>query len=505
MTTQTHPGHRWRRYLPVLLALAIYTAFQLVLIRSVHIAQYDESIYLDVARNIRRTGLPIRSFGADGFLLLDQTPLYPYMLGGLSLFFGDKVLLLRLVTVLAGTGTILLAYSIGLRLRGPISGLVAALLLAVNPFFIVLSFFVRMEVFLCFFLLLATYLLVRWEQTDRQGFLVGAGLVIVTAVLFKVVAVFYCAAAVIYVFFRARNWHTRIIHTLWLGVPTAIGLMLWLSMALLEPERLQLRLARWSGVLGGNSPLVDPRLGIAALPWLKSIGGNVISWSMAALFIVMLIIFLSGRQKRMPIVWMLLLYLALVVGASLVMQLKEQRHVIGLIPITAVAIGLMADWESGWTWLKERPLWQGTAVAATILLLWYISPLNFPAAYENPADWWKPSMADRLYHNDAHLTPLVEIGIYLGQQSEPGEVLVIARQGPVVGYYADRPYLFLYTETFEKNMDVLEDTNFVVLDRQEFWQQTPAETEQLLQYISENFEVDYSATNDIIVYRRIIK
>ncbi len=78
----------------------------------------------------------LRSNGAEGFLLLDQTPLYPYTLGILSFFFGDNVLLLRLVTVLAGLGTIILAYNIGFRLRGPISGLVAALLLAINPFFI---------------------------------------------------------------------------------------------------------------------------------------------------------------------------------------------------------------------------------------------------------------------------------------------------------------------------------------------------------------------------------
>ncbi len=493
---------RWRSYAPLLLALGIYLAFQLVLMRSVHIAQYDESIYLDVARNIRRTGLPLRSFGAEGFLLLDQTPLYPYLLGGLSAVFGDNVLWLRLVTTLVGAGTIVLAYVLGLRLRGPVAGLTAALLLAVNPFFLLYAFFVRMEVFMCFFLLLAVWLLWRWEETERRAFLAWAGVVVATAVLFKVVAVFFCAAAVVYGFWRAAGMRQRIVAALWLGAPTAVGIVLWLSMSLLEPERLALRIDRWTGAVGGNSPIVDPRLGVAAWPWLQTVGANVVSWGMAALFAAMLVYFLAVRRGKRPLVWLLLLYLALTLGTSLVMQLKEPRHVIGLIPVTAVAIGLMGDWDDWWARLSQR--WWGQALAAgtAVIFLWFVSPLQFPAGQQTAADWWNPMLADRIFYSDARLTPMAEIGTYLAQASAPGEVITVVRQGPVVGYYADRPYLFLYTEPFDRNMSILQDSEFVVADSQEFWQQSPEETAQLWQYIAEHFVVDYVAGDGTAVYHR---
>ncbi|PIE81842.1 MAG: hypothetical protein CSA11_02940 [Chloroflexi bacterium] len=493
----------WQRYIPLLIPFAIYLAFLFVLIRAVNIAQYDESIYLDVARNIRRTGLPIRSVGEKGFLLLDQTPLYPYMLAGLGLIFGENLLIFRLVTAFSGIGTIGAAYKIALQIRGPISGLAAALLLAVNPFFILLSYFIRMELFLCFFLLWATYFLIKWDQTKRKRFLLSSGLAIAAATLFKVVAVLFCGAAVIYVFLQKNRWRTRLSLSFWLGIPTALGVVLWISMMFLDLDRLQVRLARWTGALGGESKIVDPRLGIATGPWLQAIGENLLGWGLVLIFVVALLVFLSGRQGRPPIVWVLLLYQLLVITTSLIMKLKEQRHVIGLIPVTAVAIGLMINWDNVWLWLKKHRVWLGVVIIFTIIFLWASSPLNFPQRYENSAEWWHPVIAGRLYHNDANLSPLVEAGSYLKQHSEPGEVIIVTRQGPVVGYYADRPYIFLYTRTFAENMNLLENANFLVMDSQEFWQQSAEETAQILQYIDQNFEVAYPVNPNVIVYRRL--
>ena len=64
-------------------------------------------------------------------------------------------MLLRSATLLFGLLTILLVFRIGLEVRGLGSALVGSMLLAVNPFFVMFSWFVRMEVPLCFFLVLA--------------------------------------------------------------------------------------------------------------------------------------------------------------------------------------------------------------------------------------------------------------------------------------------------------------------------------------------------------------
>lgn len=175
----------------ILAPLVLFLAWQLVPITTVNIAQYDEAIYLDVARSIQRTGLPIRTIDPEGRLLLDQTPLYPYALSLMTAVFGDDLRLSRLVTVAFALGTIALVFKIAERRRGPLAGLVAASLLAANPFFNLYSYFIRMEVFMCFFLVLATFFLDRYEESLRDRTLVAGSLAITTAVMLKVIAVTY--------------------------------------------------------------------------------------------------------------------------------------------------------------------------------------------------------------------------------------------------------------------------------------------------------------------------
>ena len=79
------------------------------------------------------------------------------------------------------------------------------------------------------------------------------------------------------------------------------------------------------------------------------------------------------------------------------------------------------------------------------------------------------------------------------------------RQGPIVGYYAARPYLFLFPRPFEENMDILSRSDYVVVDAVEFWQQSPEQTEIVMQYISDNFIVDQilqDGSAQVTIYRR---
>ncbi|MBI1879849.1 MAG: hypothetical protein HYR94_16785, partial [Chloroflexi bacterium] len=48
-----------------------------------HIAEYDETLHLDVARNIYRFGLPIRSLGS-GEAYLYHPPLFLYLIAPLT-------------------------------------------------------------------------------------------------------------------------------------------------------------------------------------------------------------------------------------------------------------------------------------------------------------------------------------------------------------------------------------------------------------------------------------
>jgi hypothetical protein len=67
-----------------LFAISLVVIFTLIaqipLIWKVHIAEYDEAIFLDVAGNIRQGGLPLRSIGERGAFYFEHTPLYAYFL-----------------------------------------------------------------------------------------------------------------------------------------------------------------------------------------------------------------------------------------------------------------------------------------------------------------------------------------------------------------------------------------------------------------------------------------
>ncbi len=61
------------------LTLIIFLFFQVVLIYYARITDYDEAVFLDVARNIQRSQLPLRSIGREGVLYFIHTPLYLYV------------------------------------------------------------------------------------------------------------------------------------------------------------------------------------------------------------------------------------------------------------------------------------------------------------------------------------------------------------------------------------------------------------------------------------------
>lgn len=503
-----HTRDNMRNKLPLLIPLAIFLLLQAVPIFSVSVAQYDEAIYLDVARSIQRTGLPIRTIDEEGRLLLDQTPLYPYMVSVLTFVLGDNLWLLRMVTVAFGLGTIALVYLIGERTHGPAAGLVGATLLAVNPFFNLYSFYIRMEIFMCFFLVLATYFLANYENTKERKAIIGAGLAILIAVMFKVVAVTYWGAAIIWVAWTARGSRNLVRDALWVIIPTLLGLGAWLGATLTVPGRFEAMLARWQGALGLNpSTIVDPRLGTSDTAWLKLIGNYILHWELVLLAALTLAVYLFTWRRRPRFLVLLILYVLLTVLASLVVSLKEPRHLIGIVPITCLFVGLAIDWRSVWAWVSARPLRLAAATVITAVLLWGLSPLTFPPAGERQtwSAWWETTVRGRYFYNDLDLEPVAAAGQYLSLHSGPDDLIVVVRQGPVAGYYADRHYSLLYTGTFADNMNTLSRHDFLVMDRQEFWNQSPEETALLLEYINENFSPEQAFTGEtgtVTVYRR---
>ncbi len=303
---------------------------------------FDEHIFLDVGRHILDTGLPMRAYGfRTPSLFFDHTPLYVYLVAALTAIGGPTELIIRSTTLVFGLLTVLLVYRIGLEQRGMGSALVGSMLVALNPFFATYSWFIRMEVPLCFFLVLGLYLLIH------ERFLL-AGLAIAVAVMLKEIALAFWLVAVGYVFFRRGiRAASRV------GVPTVVALVAWLAYAAWIGEgQLRYTINRWFGSTVG-ADIADKRLHIGLYTWAQTVVGQVIG---------PVLIFAGGaaaglaavwRRPIPPIVIVPIAYIVIAIIASFLIRLKEPRFLIAVIPMAALAIALLVDWDDVWAALRR--------------------------------------------------------------------------------------------------------------------------------------------------------
>lgn len=492
-------AHTW--LVPLCIALVIQT----IPMASVSVLEYDEAIFLDVARNAQRTGLPLRSLGD----FWDHTPLYIYFLSLVGPLVGGNPFALRFGTMLCGLGSVVLTFHVVRRLRGALAATIAASLVALNPFFATYSFFLRMEVPMCFFLVLAVHLLLRSGENGGRRYLPAAGLSVGAAVLLKEVALAFWAASVLYVFLSARGWRQRLSGILWMSAPTILGLALWFGFSMAAAPELFRGMLRvfWQPALHGGVGLLGAREGIAPLDWLRTVGGEVIGWGGVLLFVAGVACYLSNRKMQPRITRLLLLYVLTALGASLVITLKEPRHVIGLIPTTALVTGLAIDWPRFSAWLRQRRGRLAAACMATLVLAWDVSPLRFPPPtdYRNLESWWDPTFAYRVFESHRYYGALREAGRYLGAHTPPAARITVVHEGPVVAYYADRLYVTLYGMSYDEAIETLGRTDFLVLDQVLFVHQSEEQIQQVLMYVEEHFEVEQvieDAYRQVVIYRR---
>ncbi len=476
---------------PMIWAYGTFLLFQLFLMLSVDVAEYDEAIYLDVARNIRRTGVALRSMEADGVLYAEHTPLYQYLLTLLTMVMGERLFALRSVTLGLATGCVALVYRVGTALRDKAAGLTAALILGLNAFFSLYSFFIREEVPMCFFLLLALYLLVLDEQRNRIKYVAGAGLLIAIAVLFKEIALAFWGASLLYVLLFGGEWRERLSRSLWIAIPTVTGLVAWIYWVVAyDPRRFQATVDRWysSAFEGANS---SSHLTRELISWTRTVGGDVLGWGTITLLMTGIILSFVWKRRQPRATALLVLYSFVAIGASYIIKLKRPRHVIFVIPAVAILVSSLIDWPQLMAWISQRRPRLLMMVVVCLGLAWNISPLQIPSVANlgNIEKWWAPLFSYRMYENDRYYGILREVGQYLSEQTSPETVITVVHEGPVTGYYADRSYRFLYTRSYEATLQALEATEYLVFDHLVFLNQTEDEIESVLAHIDHHFEI----------------
>jgi hypothetical protein len=176
----------------------------------------DEAVYAGQAASLARDPafLPYFPVFRAHPLLFQALLSVPYRMDGVSSLTG------RLLSVGFGLATVWVTYAIGARLYGRRVGVLAALLIAVMPYTVIVSRQILLDGPMTFFAALALYLLVRFVQTERVAWLYAAAVALGLATLSKETAILLAGGA--YAFFAlTRKTRLRLIHAV-----VATGLLL---------------------------------------------------------------------------------------------------------------------------------------------------------------------------------------------------------------------------------------------------------------------------------------
>jgi 4-amino-4-deoxy-L-arabinose transferase-like glycosyltransferase len=155
--------------LPLLFLLIVVVAAIVLFYRlgDPALKNWDEAIYAQVAKEILLTGdwLTLHWQNAPW---LEKPPLTFWLVSGLYRLFGVNEFSARAVSASAGVGVVAVIFGIGKLQRGPVCGLIAALILLTTFQFVQMSRLLFTDVLLILFMYLAIFGYLRVRNGDRR-------------------------------------------------------------------------------------------------------------------------------------------------------------------------------------------------------------------------------------------------------------------------------------------------------------------------------------------------
>jgi 4-amino-4-deoxy-L-arabinose transferase-like glycosyltransferase len=479
---------QWRSAL-LFVAIIVAVVAQLPAILRVRVVEYDEAVFMDMARNIQRTGVPVRSLGEKG-IYDGHVPLYVYLL---SLYAGSSVqgiFIAWLITSLFGLGSVLLVFLIGERLAGTLAGFVAALLLAVNPLFALYSFFIRMEIPSVFMSLVG---LLAWLSCDDKaplGRLILAGAAFALAALFREFSIPFAVYCSLYSLVMCRP-KRPILQSVVLGLPAILAFVAWLVwLNNQSPSQFQGLVARWVSSSVGSS--VEPRQLVSVFDWGKYLAQNMLGVVVSAsLVVAMARVLLNVRDSVSDRRLFFAGYVGIAVGSSFFISLKEPRHLIEVIPMAALLIALSVDWDAFLKWARRSILRKSLILLGLVIVLILVSPVRVPFRDgSSPQNWFEPTYAHRVFNNDPYYNILRVAGLYILEHTSPDERVTVVHEATVTGYYADRHYEMLYTLPLEQVFRVLIRTRYLVWDDTVFLRLSSEQIKSVESYVTQHCAIE---------------
>ena len=130
----------------------------------------DEAVYAGQGAALAQ--VPILK---DLFPIFRAHPLLFQSILAVSYHFGAYDVTGRYISAAIGVGTVVLTYLIGLRLYGSRTALLAALVMALMPYHVIVSRQILLDGPMTFFCTFALYFMVRFTETERSVWLVATG------------------------------------------------------------------------------------------------------------------------------------------------------------------------------------------------------------------------------------------------------------------------------------------------------------------------------------------
>ena len=176
-----------------------------------------------------------------------------------------------------------------------------------------------------------------------------AGLAIATAVMLKEIALAFWLVAGAYVLVR-RGIRAAVV----LAFPSLVAFGAWLAYANeIGHARLLATMGRWFGSAAGVKTR-DPRIHVGLRTWVNDIIGVVIGPVLFFAAGATAAFLATWRRRVPPIVVVPIAYIVVAVASSFVIRLKEPRYLIAIVPMIALSIALLVDWDEVWAAMRGR-------------------------------------------------------------------------------------------------------------------------------------------------------
>jgi len=194
---------------------------------------YDTSLEFEAASNVVKMGTPyVKSFGA----VIDQPPVGFYLAGLVFRIFGSSISVGVSLVTLFGLGSVVLVYVLGRELYGKSAGFVAAALLGLNPWQLVLSRSFLIDSQCLFFSLLCLLVGIFAIRKGSVKIALFSGLIFSAAVLTKFYAAFVLIPLFLfYVYSRPKKPKLILSQLAAFLIPTLVFAYLWYQTVLERP------------------------------------------------------------------------------------------------------------------------------------------------------------------------------------------------------------------------------------------------------------------------------